>query len=208
MIVVYDPSNGAIATVLGAPASQLLQATPAGMAALVTSDPTVSDTTHYVDTATLAIVEYSASAKAAIRSRPEGAWEWSPAAGAWVDNRAIAEVRTDLLVRLRDKRDALLFGGLTWDGSVFDSDAEVSQPRLLGAFTTVIAGGWPAEGVAWRLKDNTWRVLSAADVQNLWAAFQTRMLSLFGAFAAHEAAVNAETDISVLRNYDTEAGWP
>lgn len=208
MIVVYDPANGAIVVTLRAPQSEMAKATPAGMAAKWTTDETITDTTHYVDLVTLDIVEYSTSAKVAIKMRPEGAFVWSPTTGAWVDARDIAEVRADLLAALRDKRDALLFGGLTWDGSVFDSDAEVSQPRLLGAFTTVIAGGWPSGGVAWRLKDNSWRTLSATDVQNLWAAFQTRMLSLFGAFATHETAVNAETDISVLRNYDTEAGWP
>lgn len=205
MIVVYKVANGRITLVCDAPESEAAQVVGAGEAYLI-SEERVSDATHWVNSGVLE--EYSPAAKDAYAAYPGVGYDWLPASGAWVDNRAIAEVRTNLLVRLRDKRDALLFGGLTWDGSVFDTDPQISQPRLLGAFTTTIAGGWPAEGVEWRLKDNTWRVLSAADVQSLWATFQTRMLSLFGAFAAHEAAVNAETDISVLRNYDTEAGWP
>lgn len=205
MIVVYKVANGRITLVCEAPESEADQVVGAGEAYLL-SEARVSDATHWVNGGVLE--EYSLAAKEAYAAYPGVGYDWSPASGAWIDNRAIAEVRTDLLVRLRDKRDALLFGGLTWDGSVFDTDPQISQPRLLGAFTTTIAGGWPAEGVEWRLKDNTWRVLSAADVQSLWAAFQTRMLSLFGAFAAHEAAVNAETDISVLRSYDTEAAWP
>lgn len=205
MIVVYEESSGLITGVYQAPESDAASLVGPGEAFLVTTER-VSDATHWVNAGVLE--EYGQAAKDAYAAYPGVGYDWSPPSGAWVDNRAIAEVRTDLLVRLRDKRDALLFGGLTWDGSVFDTDPQISQPRLLGAFTTTIAGGWPAEGVEWRLKDNTWRVLSATDVQNLWAAFQTRMLTLFAAFATKEAAVNSETDISVLRNYDTEAGWP
>lgn len=153
-------------------------------------------------------VEYTEAGKLRLAAPPGAGWSWDPVSENWIDERPIEDVRAQLLVSLRMQRDALLEGGFTWDGSIFDSDAAISQPRLLGLFTTSIAGGIPPEGYPWRLKDNTWRVLSAADAQAVWGAFQTRMAGLFGAFAVHEAAVVAETDVAVLRAYDVEAGWP
>lgn len=134
--------------------------------------------------------------------------EWDEGAKRWLPVLTLAGERRALVTRLRTARDARINGGFVWDGSRFDSDAEVSQPRLLGLFTTALAGGIPPEGYPWRLADNGWRVLSAADAIAVWGAFQQHMAGLFAAFAAHEAAVLAETDIEVLRNYDTEAGWP
>lgn len=202
--IIYSTTTGEILGTVDSPAVSIM--VPAGQAA---KDSPVGDIgTHFVGLATMAVTEYSSAGKAAYATPPGAGFVWNPTTQAWSDDRTIAAVRAGLIRRLRTKRDALLYGGLTWDGSTFDSDSEVSQPRLLGAFTTVIAGGWPAEGVAWRLKDNSWRVLSATDVQQLWGAFQTRMMTLFAAFATKEATVNAETDIDVLRNYDAEAGWP
>lgn len=164
--------------------------------------------THYVDTGTLSVVEYSTAAKLAYANRPHGNFAWSPPTGTWIDNRTLVEVRSAVLERLKITRDSRINGGFVWDGSTFDSDTQISQPRLLGLFTTATAGGIPAEGYPWRLKDNSWRVLSAADAQGVWGAFQGWMASHFAAFAAHEATVLAETDIDVLRSYDTEADWP
>lgn len=153
-------------------------------------------------------VEYTGAGKLRLAAPPGAGYRWDPAAEDWVDERAIEEVRARVLARLRTKRDALLEGGFVWDGSTFDSDTAVSQPRLLGLFTTAIAGGMPPSGYQWRLKDNSWRTLSAADAQGVWAALQGHMAALFAAFAAHEAAVLPETDINVLRNYNVDAGWP
>lgn len=172
----------------------------------VAADGDAAGDTHWYDGA--GFQPYSIAGARAKQQRMPAGFDWHPAAESWVDQRPLEAVRAALLSRLRDKRDALIFGGLTWDGSVFDSDAEISQPRMLGAFTSALAGAWPPEGVAWRLRDNTWRVLSAADVQSIWAALQARIQALFAAFAAHEAAVNAETSIGALRTYDVEAGWP
>lgn len=155
-----------------------------------------------------AVVEYTPAGKARLAAFPGEGYRWDPDTEDWVDERPLNDVRADVLARLRNKRDALLEGGFTWDGSTFDSDAAVSQPRLLGLFTTSLAGGIPPSGYPWRLKDNSWRTLTAADAQAVWATFQSRMAALFQAFAAHEASVVAETDITALRNYDVEVGWP
>lgn len=163
--------------------------------------------THYV-TEALEIAPYTEAALTALKAFPGPGRTWAPRLGQWVDGRLLEEVRADVLNRLKLKRESLLESGFTWNGSTFDSDSAISQPRLLGAFTTVLAGGWPAEGVAWRLKDNTWRVLSAVDVQNVWAAFQFRMTALFNAFEVHETAIKAEMNAAALRSYNIEVGWP
>lgn len=120
----------------------------------------------------------------------------------------IEAVRAALMASVRDERDRRIEGGFEWDGSPFDSDAAISQPRLLGLFTTALAGGLPPEGYAWRLANNSWRVLSAADAAAVWGAFQTHMAAHFAAFAAHESAILAETDLEALRAYNLAAGWP
>lgn len=167
----------------------------------------VDGNSHFVDDDDN-LVAYSDEASRAKRSPKHGNFVWSPSTGTWIDNRTIGEVRSEVLEALKFARDSRINGGFAWDGSTFDSDTQVSQPRLLGLFTTAIAGGIPAEGYPWRLKDNSWRVLSAADAQGVWGAFQGWMASHFAAFAVHEETVLAETDIDALRIYDMEADWP
>lgn len=180
-----------------------LQATP-GLTVL--AHPTATLYTHKVIDGE--VVEYSEAGKLRAAELPKPGFRWDTTLEDWVDERSLAEIKAELLTRLRTKRDELLEGGFVWDGSPFDSDTAVSQPRILGLFTTAIAGGIPPEGYPWRLADNTWRVLSAADATAVWGAFQAHMAGLFGAFAVHEATVAAETDVAVLRAYDVEAGWP
>jgi hypothetical protein len=134
--------------------------------------------------------------------------EWDDGLKRWVPVPTLAGVRRNVIEELKRERDTRLEGGFVWDGSPFDSDAEISQPRLLGLFTSSALGLVPSEGQPWRLQDNTWRVLSAQDAQQVWGAFQAHMAGLFAAFAAHEAEVLSERDIDALRAYDTASGWP
>ena len=140
--------------------------------------------------------------------RPNEIVVWNNDTEQWEDQRTAYELKTALVKDLARIRDEKLEGGFTWNGSTFQSDTAVSQPRLLGLFTTDLAGGIPPAGYPWRLADNSWQVLYPGDPASLWATFQQFMAALFAAFAAHEAAVLAETDMEVLRNYDVNAGWP
>lgn len=206
--VVYLVGTGEIIMSSTVPDGVSPSTTIPGAATAVTPHAIDGDT-HRVDLNTGNISAYSdAGVKRKRRNTNGRGFTWDPATEDWIDERPIDTVRAELLVALRTKRDALLEGGFTWDGSEFDSDAAVSQPRLLGLFTSSLAGGIPPSGYPWRLKDNSWRTLTAADAQAVWATFQSRMAALFQAFAAHEASVVAETDITALRNYDVDAGWP
>ena len=154
------------------------------------------------------VVEYSPQGKQAILNSPGDSFNWSPSLETWLDTRDISGLKQYVVERLKNYRDTLLFGGFTWDNSKFDSDATISQPRLLGIYTMAIAGDFPVGGYEWRLADNTWRTLSDTDAIAVWNAFQSFMSNLFAAFAVHEQTVLAESDIEVVRNYDITSNWP
>lgn len=164
--------------------------------------------THWVDPASREPRAYSAEGSARRRAfMNPGGFRWDPVSELWVDERPIEAVRVAVMEALKRKRDALIEGGFVWDGSPFDSDASISQPRLLGLFTSASMGLLPTQGQPWKLKDNSWRVLTSADAQGVWGAFQSHLSRLFAAFAAHEVVVMQSEDIEFLRNYDTGAGW-
>ncbi len=119
----------------------------------------------------------------------------------------IAKVRERVLWNLKRERDRRDSGGFVWDGDVFDSDIPRSQSRLLGAFSTAVAGYWPATGENWRLKNNEWRNLSATDVLGVWAAFQAHLSSVFNVFKNKEEEIGAITTVEELQAYDVTTGW-
>lgn len=188
-------------------AEALEAVTPVPGGAVRASDVGGADT-HYVDPDSDDVLAYSQEGAARKRAHPGAGFRWSPADEAWIDERAVERIRADLLAQAKAIRDEKLEGGFEWDASRFDSDAAVSQPRLLGLFTSAALGLVPPEGQPWRLADNSWRVLSASDAQAVWGAFQAHMAGLFAAFAAHEAQVLGTEDIEALRDYDVEANWP
>lgn len=202
--VTYD-QTGRIFGVISSDPETIPHIVPSGLSYLASEIAEIDQ--HWVDHEGV-VVEYSSAAKVAIRQAPEGRHQWVPVLGAWVDLRTIEELRTAAIERVKKVRDEKLNGGFEWDGSRFDSDTAVAQPRLLGLFTTALAGGIPPEGYAWRLADNTWRVLSAADAANVWGAFQSHMSALFAAFAAHEQALLAADTVQALAEYDVTQGWP
>lgn len=96
-------------------------------------------------------------------------------------------------------RDAAIFGGFDWDGSRFDSD-DIAQSRLLGLF--VQAQSSPASfPITWRLADNTWRALSAADAAALYAAMVAHLQGQFALFAQREADILACASPQQITDY-------
>ena len=88
------------------------------------------------------------------------------------------------IIAAKIKRDCL--AGLTvWDGSPFQTRPE-DGPNILGAVLAVQGGQWPTAGVPWRLADNSWRTLAAADVLAVFAAASARRAACFAAFGADE----------------------
>jgi hypothetical protein len=119
------------------------------------------------------------------RPGPWAVWDW--ASHAWTDPRVIADLRAGKMAELKSWRDTAL-KSFTWDGSTFDSD-DTAQIRLLGLLTASKEEGFTSEW--WRLSDNSWRELFAADVSGVWAALKDNLRSCFQRFAYLEALVAA-----------------
>jgi hypothetical protein len=86
-------------------------------------------------------------------------FDW--AAKAWVDPRSLQDFKDARWAEVRRARDRAEFGGFTWDGSRFDSDA-LSQQRITAAVTLAMMNS--AFSIDWTLADNTVRTLTAADM--------------------------------------------
>jgi len=90
----------------------------------------------------------------------------------WVDPRTLDEIKDQKWQEIKKQRDALEFGGFEFEGGIYDSD-QVSQGRIMGASIASI-------DQVWTLADNTTRLLTAAQLQQLYAALQMHIA------AAHE----------------------
>lgn len=120
-------------------------------------------------------------------------------AGAWViesdgapASPTLAEAKAAKVKDLRALREVAISSGFTWDGSMFDSDQK-SQTRILGAAIAALPS------IPWRLADNSWRTLSAADTTALWGALQAHIQQAFATFAAREAQVMAATTVEQVQ---------
>lgn len=185
----YDPTTGQILSVRTGTAEEMADR-------LVVELPTGDDSTYYIDPATGAPVGISAAPS------EHHAWNWST--HDW--GVALTTIKMALLTQVKSNRDQLLNLTFAWDGSTFDSD-QTSQTRLLGLY--VAALNTPETfPITWRLADNSWRALSAADAQGVWGALQTHVQGHFTAFAIHEATINALTTVAAAQAYDVTVGWP
>lgn len=94
-------------------------------------------------------------------ARPSSAHVFDYASKQWVDPRTLADFKAAKWAEIKKAREAAEFGGFTWDGSTFDSDA-MSQSRIMGAVQ--LANLDPGFTIAWTLADNSVRSLSASDM--------------------------------------------
>ena len=89
----------------------------------------------------------------------------------WIDPRAIDDLKAQKWTEIKFERDQLEFSGFEFEGNTYDSD-QVSQGRIMGAAA--------AAGVdqTWTLADNTTVELSAAQLQQLYAALQSHIANV------------------------------
>lgn len=85
----------------------------------------------------------------------------------WVDPRTLSDLQAAKWEQIKRDRDEAEFGGFTWDGSPFDSDA-ISQSRIQGAVQ--LAAMAPGFTIDWTLANNTVRNLTGEDLANVGAA--------------------------------------
>jgi hypothetical protein len=75
-------------------------------------------------------------------------------------SRPLAQIKAERVQKIKAARDAAIYGTFRWDGSEFDAD-QVSQTRILGL--KMASADVNYTPIGWRLTDNSWRQLSAAD---------------------------------------------
>jgi hypothetical protein len=126
---------------------------------------------------------------------------WRQGGFEWDDSRTLTEAKVSRSALMRDARDAAINGSFIWDGSAFDAD-QVSQTRIMGLKVASADAGFTAK--AWRLADNSWRVLSAADAAGVWAALEAHVSGHFTTFAGLDAAIQAATTLAAV----DQVSWP
>jgi Domain of unknown function (DUF4376) len=113
----------------------------------------------------------------------------------------ISVVRANKVLALKKERDAHIFKSFMWNGYEFDSD-QVSQSRLHALQTSISLGVFPVAGMEWRLANNDWVTIYAADAPQIYIALQGHMQNAFIAFALGESFINAQTDADALSTLD------
>lgn len=113
----------------------------------------------------------------------------------WYDARSLAAAKTERLVVMRVAREAAIHGGFVWSGSTFDSD-EKAQFRLLSMAISAQLPGFVAR--EYRLANNTYRTLTAANATAVYKAFDAHVQDQFARFALRDAAVNAATTVAAV----------
>ena len=127
MIVVYNPVSGEILRVCHGPDSEADQATLPGEAHILTISP-VSDSTHYVSAGML--MAYSEPAVAARAEHPGPGFDWSPATGAWIDNRTLDQKKRQLRAAAIKKAESLIAAGVVRATHRWAIDAAAAQKFL------------------------------------------------------------------------------
>jgi hypothetical protein len=106
---------------------------------------------------------------------------------------------------IKDRRDAVQYGGFDWNGSMFDSDP-MSQQRIIGAVQLAMMATSISQdySVDWTLADNSTRLLSGADVVAVGEALGALVREAFDQGVALREQINAATSIEAVQ----AVTWP
>ena len=111
----------------------------------------------------------------------------------WVDPRTLDDHKVAKWAQIKRDRDEAEFGGFTWDGSPFDSDA-ISQSRIQGAVQ--LAAMAPGFTIDWTLANNSVRNLSAADLANVGAALGMHIAAQHAKARTLRSQIEAATTVA------------
>lgn len=111
----------------------------------------------------------------------------------WIDPRTLSDLQAAKWAQIKRDRDEAEFGGFTWDGSPFDSDA-ISQSRIQGAVQ--LAAMAPGFTIDWTLANNTARNLSAADLANVGAALGMHVAAQHAKARTLRSQIEAATTVA------------
>ena len=111
----------------------------------------------------------------------------------WVDPRTLSDLQAAKWEQIKRDRDEVEFGGFTWDGSPFDSDA-ISQSRIQGAVQ--LAAMAPGFTIDWTLADNTARNLNGEDLANVAAALGMHVATQHAKARTLRSQIEAATTVA------------
>lgn len=192
-------ATGEIDATVSCDSTQAANIAQPGMVLVYSSTATAA--THYVSGGSL--VAYTAEQAAAKAERPAYESAWSNASMSWVDTRTLQQAKDTRWSELLIERAAREFSTFTWDGSVFDCDAE-SQTRIIGSATLAIIASMTAQpfSIDWTLADDTVRTLSGPDMLNVGAALGAHVTAVHETSRAlydqiEAATTNAQVDAVV-----------
>lgn len=126
----------------------------------------VDPNTHYV----------SAGAVVQMPAKPSSNHKFNYSTKQWEDPRTLDDLKAEKWRNIKFNRDEHEYGGFTWDGSVFDSDA-LSQQRIAGAVQ--LAQMNPAFTTVWTLATNDVRSLNARDMMLVGLALGEHVTTVF-----------------------------
>lgn len=131
--------------------------------------------------------------------------QWDTVSKQWVDVRELAVRKADKWTAIKAARDAIEFGGFTWDGSTFDSDPE-SQSRIQGAaqLATLAMIAGQAFSVDWTLATNAVRTLTGADMLAVGQAMGVHIMTTHATGRALREAIEAAITPEQLESI----AWP
>lgn len=168
--------------------------------------------THYVDTGTSSIIEYSAAAKLAYANPPQGNFAWSPSAGTWIDNRTLAEAKADAWTTIKARREtafaarAVSVYGIAYSitkdkGNLGDRIKSLEAAIQIGMATS-------STTAIWRDLDDAEHPLSIVGYYALAAEMGARGQAIYQRSWALDAQVKAATSNGALDSIDYDGGWP
>lgn len=98
---------------------------------------------------------------------PSPGLSWDDETAQWIDARDLDQLKAAKWEEIKVARSTAEYGGFTWDGSTFDSDA-ASQQRIIGA--SQLATLTPSLEIDWTLSNNTVRTLNAQEMNEVGMA--------------------------------------
>jgi hypothetical protein len=168
--ILYSLADGRILQIVAGPTEDILAMVGEGQALLETTIESAAGR-YIVD-----------GALADIPPQPDPKWKWDWNDHVWHDPRSLEQLKAQQWEKVKAGRDQAEHAGFQWDGSTFDSDP-MSQSRIQGAVLIALLTQQAGQewSIEWTLKDNSTRVLSAAE-----------MISVGLALAAHVGVKHAQ----------------
>ena len=101
-------------------------------------------------------------------AKPSAEYSFDYTLRQWYDPRTLPDLQAAKWAQIKRDRDEAEFGGFTWNGSLFDSDA-ISQSRIQGAvqLASIALANNQTVVQEWTTADNSVVSLNATDLLNL-----------------------------------------